>query len=153
MFVLYRYAVKEKIGDVQILGRVLPIEDAEKAQLRAKHGKKYFRVLYKNILLASSCYNQEVKENSMVSYKQGYTQAHGIITMFISYCEEQCSSCENYCKHIALVKPIRDQCITELKVKHICTGILPYVVIMIQIQFINPPPFFYFIELKVFSLR
>ena len=32
MFVLYRYAVKEKIGDVQILGCVLPIEDAEKAQ-------------------------------------------------------------------------------------------------------------------------
>ena len=108
-----RYAVKEQIGEVQVLGRSSTIQDHP--LLGAVHGKVYSRLLFGKMLLASSQYNRvEVKDDTLVSYREGEQLKHGVVDRYVSYCEQSCHSCQNYCKHVAVVMPIEERPVTEV---------------------------------------
>ena len=73
-----RYAVKEQIGEVQVLGRSPTIQDHP--LLGAVHGKVYSRLLFGKMLLASSQYNRaEVKDDTLVSYREGEQLKHRVV--------------------------------------------------------------------------
>ena len=128
-FILYnfsRYAVKEQIGGVKILGRSSTIQDHP--LLGAVHGKVYSRLLFGKMLLASSQYNRgEVKDDTLVSYREEQLE-HGIVDRYVSYCDQSCHSCQNYCKHVAIVMPIEERPLTEViqercGLRHMCIGL------------------------------
>ena len=102
-----RYAVKEKIGEVEVLGSSSTIGEEDRILLGAVHGKVYFRLVLRKMLLASTRYNRgEMKNDTLVCYKEEQTLQHGIVDKYVSYCVQQCHSCHTYCKHVAIVQEI-----------------------------------------------